>query len=51
MEQQNKVIITPENVNKVIANCGQPGGLELEDFMNLSPAEVDLMWDALMGEC
>ena len=49
MEQQN-VIVTPDNVEQVMANAGQPGGLELEDFLNLSPEEVDLMWDALMGE-
>ena len=48
MEQQQTV--TAENVEQVIAQAGQPGGLELQDFLNLSPEEVDLMWDALMGE-
>ena len=48
MEQQPTV--TTENVEQFIAKCGQPGGLQLEDFMNLSPEEVDLMWEALMGE-
>ena len=51
MENQQPVIITPTNVEEVIAKAGTPGGLSLEDFMNLDDAAVDLMWDALMGEC
>ena len=50
MEQQNNVIVTPENVDAVISGAGQPGGLSLDDLLNLSPEEVDLMWEALMGE-
>ena len=49
MEQQN-VIVTPENVESVIAQAGQPGGLTLEGLMNLSEEELDVMWNSLMGE-
>ena len=50
MEQQTRPTVTPENVDAVISGCGEPGGLRLEDFLNLSPEEVDVMWEALMGE-
>ena len=50
MENQQPVI-TSDNVEEVIAKAGTPGGLSVEDFMNLDDAAVDLMWEALMGEC
>ena len=48
--ENNQPTVTAENVEQVMANAGQPGGLQLEDFMALSNEEVDLMWEALMGE-
>ena len=50
MENQTQPTVTRENVDAVISGAGQPGGLTLDDLLNLSPEEVDVMWEALMGE-
>ena len=43
--------VTTENVQEVIT-AGQAGEVELQDFLNLSDDEWDLMLaEALMSEC
>ena len=48
---ETRPTITSENVEEVISHAGRPGGLSLEQYLELTPEEVDIMWEALMGEC